>query len=63
MKISRTKIESIMAENQMTLSQLSTASGIAKQNISTVTPRTAGRIAAGLQLPVAAIISEEDSHE
>ena len=25
MKISRTKIESIMAENQMTLSQLSTA--------------------------------------
>lgn len=47
MKISRTKIESIMAENQMTLSQLSTASGIAKQNISTVirrgtcTPRTA----------------------
>ena len=69
MKISRTKIESIMAENQMTLSQLSTASGIAEQNISTVirrgtcTPRTAGRIAAGLQLPVAAIISEEDSHE
>ena len=66
MKINRTKIETVMAENQLTLSQLSMASGIAKQNISTImrrgtcTPRTAGRIAAGLQLPVAAIVREED---
>ena len=66
MKINRTKIETVMAENQITLSQLSMASGIAKQNISTImrrgtcTPRTAGRIAAGLQLPVAAIVREED---
>lgn len=65
MKISRTKIETILAENQMTLSQLSEASGIAKQNISTIirrgtcTPRTAGRLAAGLRLPVADIVRKE----
>lgn len=65
MEISRAKIENIMAEKQLTLSQLSKSSGIAKQNISaiirrgTCTPRTAGRLAAGLCLPVADIVKRE----
>lgn len=69
MEISRAKIETVMAENQLTLSQLSEASGIAKQNISTImrrgtcTPRTAGRLAKGLNLPVTDIMRKENQDE
>lgn len=66
MKINTSKIEIALAERNMTWSQLALASGISRQNITTIvrrgscTPRTAGRIATGLQLPVAAIVREED---
>lgn len=64
MRISKVRIETILAERQMTLQQLSTASGIAKQNISTIIrrgscyPKTAGKLARGLQVAVAEITEE-----
>ena len=67
MKIDRNRIETIMAERQMTLGQLSVASGIAKQNISTIIrrgscyPKTAGKLAKGLCVPVIEIAGKEES--
>ena len=58
---SKNKIELILAENGMTKADLSKKSGIARQNISTIlsrgtcSPKTAGKLAAGLGVPVAEI--------
>ena len=59
--IDRVRIETIMAERQITLGDLAAASGIAKQNISTILrrgncyPKTAGKLAKGLCVPVVEI--------
>ena len=67
MKLNRAQIETVLAERQMTLAQLSLASGIAKQNISTIIrrgscyPKTAGKLAVGLCVPVSVIIDNAGS--
>ena len=67
MIIDRMIIEDIMAEKQMTFSQLAMSTGIAKQNISaiirrgTCTPKTAGKIAAGLSVQVNEIRGKAES--
>lgn len=64
MKISATKIETILAERDMSKSALAEASGIARQNISiilrrgTAEPKTVGKLAAGLGVSVADLIDE-----
>ena len=65
MNISTAKIELIKAERGLTNVALAALCGIPRQNISTVlrrgtcTPVTAGKLAAGLGVPVADIIGEE----
>lgn len=62
MKISATRIETILAERCMTKSALADRAGISRQNISTIIrrgtcePRTAGKLAAGLGVPMADIL-------
>lgn len=65
MYISTTKINLIRAEQGLTATELAKRSGISRQNISTIIrrgtcePKTAGKLAAGLGVPVAEIIREE----
>lgn len=65
MQISAQKIEIIMAEHGITASELSGRSGLSRQSISiikargTCTPVSAGKIAAGLGVPVTALIAED----
>lgn len=65
MIINTHRIETILAERSMTKSALAVACGISRQNISTVIrrgtcePKTAGKLAAGLGVPVAEIIRRE----
>lgn len=62
MKISRVKIEALLAEHGWTKTAYSEKCGISRQNISTIVlrgscePRTAGKLAAGLGVPVMEIL-------
>lgn len=62
MKISATRIETILAERRMTKSDLADDCGVSRQNISTIIrrgtcePRTAGKLAAGLGVLVTDIM-------
>lgn len=65
MKISKTKIEMIMAEKKLSTTEFAKRSGISRQSISTVkqrgtcTPTTAGKLADGLGVPVSEIFEQE----
>ena len=65
MTINARRIETMMAEMGLTKRGLSERCGISAQNISTIIrrgtcePRTAGRLAAGLGVPVVDIIGKE----
>lgn len=65
MTINATKIETKIAEQGLTKKALATRCGISAQNISTIIrrgtcePKTAGKLAAALGVPVADIIREE----
>ena len=65
MVISTNKIETMLAEQSMSKKDLATACGMTRQLVSTVLrrgtcePRTAGKLAAGLGVPVAEIIRGE----
>lgn len=58
-------IETVLAEQRMTKKALAEKCGISRQNISTIIrrgtcePKTAGKLAAGLGVPVADIIEKE----
>ena len=62
MKISATRIETILAERRMTKAALADSCGVSRQNVSTIIrrgtcePRTAGKLAAGLGVDVADIL-------
>lgn len=62
MRIDVNKIIRLLAEQEMTFSELSLRSTVSRQSISTIVrrgsciPKTAGRIAAGLGVPVAEIM-------
>lgn len=62
MKISATRIETILAERRMTKAALADSCGVSRQNVSTILrrgtcePRTAGKLAAGLGVDVADIV-------
>ncbi len=64
MTINATKLETMMAEQGLTKKALAAKCGISAQNVSTIIrrgtcePKTAGRLAAGLGVPVADIIKE-----
>lgn len=61
MKVNTTTILLLMAEKRLTKSELAAASGITRQQLSTIMgrgscmPRTAGKLAAGLGVPVSQI--------
>lgn len=65
MKLNSHKVKLILAEIGMTQAKLAEKCGIARQNISNVlakgrcSPTTAGKIAAGLGVPVIEIVKEE----
>lgn len=62
MTINAIKVETLLAERGMTKSALAEVCGISRQNISTIVrrgtcePKTAGKLAAGLGVPVSDII-------
>lgn len=62
MNINVNKIEAQLAEKKMTKADLASRSGIPRQSVSSILgrgrcePRTAGRLAAGLGVPVADIL-------
>lgn len=64
MTINTTRIELVLAERGMTRTALAANCGISRQNVSTIIrrgtcePKTAGKLAAGLGVPVADIIKE-----
>lgn len=64
MIINATKIETLLAERGMTKAALADACGISRQNVSTIIrrgtcePKTAGKLAMGLDVPVSEIIKE-----
>lgn len=66
MNISAPRIETMLAEQGLTKAELSAKCGISRQNISTIIrrgtcePKTAGKLAAGLGVPVSEIIQKED---
>lgn len=65
MTISVTKIETLLADRGMTKRGLAATCGISAQNVSTIIrrgtcePKTAGKLAQGLGVPVTDIIREE----
>lgn len=65
MKISKSKIELLLAEKGINLTELSRVSGMSRQSISTIkqrgtcTPCTAGKLAKGLGVPVIEIAKTE----
>jgi len=67
MKINPTKIEMLLAEQDMTKKALSDRCGISRQNISTIVkrgtcePRTAGKLAQGLGVSIADIVEMEEA--
>lgn len=62
MKLNTSKIMQLLAEQGLTKSELSTKSGVSRQQISVIlgrgscTPITAGKLAVGLGVPVAEIM-------
>ena len=64
MTINAKRIETLLAERGMTKAEFAARCGISRQNVSTgirrgtCEPKTAGRLAAGLGVPVAEIIEE-----
>lgn len=64
LKLNALRIETILAEQGITKSALACRCGISRQNISTILrrgtaePKTAGRLAGGLGVPVADIVEE-----
>lgn len=62
MNISANRIEAILAERRMTKATLAKICGISRQNISTIVrrgtcePKTAGKLADGLGVPLADIL-------
>ena len=64
MKINANKIETIFAEQGLTKADVSERCGISRQNLSTIIrrgtcePKTAGKIAKGLNVNVADILHE-----
>lgn len=58
MKINTNKVILLLAEKEMSKSELAQKSGISRQNLSTIlgrgscSPKTAGKIAKGLGIPV-----------
>lgn len=64
MTINTMRIDQLCAEQDLTRTALAANSGISRQNISTIIrrgtcePKTAGKLAAGLGVPVADIIKE-----
>lgn len=66
MKLNISKIKIILAERDMTRAALAEACGISRQNVSTILtrgtcePRTAGKLAKGLGVPVSEIVMEEE---
>lgn len=62
MIINTQRIETMLAERGLTKASLAAESGISRQNVSTIIrrgtcePKTAGKLAAGLGVPVAEII-------
>lgn len=64
MNINAIKIESLLAEQGMTKAALAEKCGVSRQNISTIVrrgtcePKTAGKLAVGLGVPVTEIIKE-----
>lgn len=64
MTINTIKLETMLAERGMTKAALAESCGISRQNVSTIIrrgtcePKTAGKLAAGLGIPVADIIKE-----
>lgn len=65
MKINVHKIKLILAEMEMTRSDLAAKCGISRQNISTILtrgtcePKTAGKLAKGLGIPLDEIVKED----
>lgn len=65
MTINTQRIETMMAERGLTKKALAESCGISAQNVSTIIrrgtaePKTVGRLAQGLGVPVADIIREE----
>ena len=65
LKIDGMRIETILAEQQITKTDLSERCGVSQQNICTIVKRgtcatkTAGKLAGGLGVPVADIIAQE----
>ena len=65
MKIDANKIKMFLAERGLTRAAYAELCGISRQNISTILtrgtcePRTAGKLAKGLGVPVSEIIKEE----
>ena len=65
MRIDTNKVQLLLAELEMTKTDLAAKSGICRQNISIIlgrgscTPATAGKIAKALDIPVAEIVKEE----
>lgn len=65
MTINTKRIETMMAERGLTKKALAESCGISAQNVSTIIrrgtcePKTAGKLAAGLGVPVSDIIKEE----
>lgn len=65
MIINTTKLETLLAERGMTKAALAAQSGISRQNISTIIrrgtcePKTMGKLAAGLCIPVTELTREE----
>ena len=65
MKIHGRKIEMLLAEQCITKAELARKCDMPRQNISTIIkrgtcePRTAGKLAAGLGVPVAEIVCQE----
>ena len=64
MTINTRRIETMLAERGLTKKELAANCGISAQNVSTIIrrgtcePKTAGKLAAGLGVPVADIIKE-----
>lgn len=64
MTINKTRIELTLAEKGWTRAELAARCGISRQNVSTILrrgtaePKTIGKLAAGLGVPVADIIDE-----
>ena len=66
MQLNTHHIKVVLAERGMTWAQLAHASGLSKQNVSSVihrgtcTPRTAGKLAVGLAVSVEEIVKNEE---